>query len=309
MEAGAGAAGDRDEQDREHRVPEIRSRRAIRQYFRKRRILHGITAEDDADAGSQQRRIQEVTAQRAARLQQQPHRHHAGDQAIYEDQQAPDLLLGGQAVKRQHDRNIGTSPDRHADQRQEDRHRQVFGQSAEPHQATHDQRQDQIHDRRGSNATASDDIAVFQNHFADERAGGYVGERYDDIDQSDPDENHEQEPGPTRHVDPDDFRDGTGLVPDGGDQRAHVVHAADEDAAQHNPDKCRNPTEHDARQNRPVDRAGRGDRGEVLPQQHALLGRNIVQSVVDFACRRDPRIIQLEYLFGQVCTVRAISYV
>ena len=69
------------------------------------------------------------------------------------------------------------------------------------------------------------------------------------------------------------------------DERREVVHGADEDDAERDPEHARHPAELLAGEDRPGDRAGRGDRAEVLPEQVEGPRRDEVDAVVD-ASRR-----------------------
>jgi hypothetical protein len=65
-----------------------------------------------------------------------------------------------------------------------------------------------------------------------------------------------------------------------GHQGREVVHRADEDHAHRDPQQRRQPAELPGGQDRPDDRAGRGDGAEVLAEQVERLGRHEVDAVL-----------------------------
>ena len=68
---------------------------------------------------------------------------------------------------------------------------------------------------------------------------------------------------------------------DRGEERAKIVHAAEEDASDHYPEEDGDPAE-DCRLNRAVDRARTGDRGEVVSHQNGCFSGDVVHSVFEF---------------------------
>jgi len=73
-------------------------------------------------------------------------------------------------------------------------------------------------------------------------------------------------------------------------RRHEVVHAAEEDAAQDDPQQGGSPAVED-RQHRPDDRSGPGDRREMVREDHRGLGGDVVASVIDGHGRRDPGLL------------------
>ena len=71
-------------------------------------------------------------------------------------------------------------------------------------------------------------------------------------------EDDEQALGPQADAAGDDLADGAALVAQRGEQGAEVMHAAEEDAAEDDPEKDRNPSK-DSRLNSTGDRTGTGD--------------------------------------------------
>ena len=77
----------------------------------------------------------------------------------------------------------------------------------------------------------------------------------------------------------DHLRDRTGFVANGGHERREVVHAADEDAADEDPQECRHPAERHSGEDRADDRSGRRNRREMLPEQELRRDRLVVDVV------------------------------
>ena len=82
MEAGAGTAGNGDEKYREHRRPEMFAKTAVGVKIGKGGIINFIAAKHNADCRYNKGNVKEVTAKRAAGLQQKPHRHHCRYKAV-----------------------------------------------------------------------------------------------------------------------------------------------------------------------------------------------------------------------------------
>ena len=82
----------------------------------------------------------------------------------------------------------------------------------------------------------------------------------------------------------DDGADGFTLMPDGEVQRNHVVRGTDEDAAEHNPGDDGAPSEI-GRHDGPYNRAGAGDGGEVVSEEHRRVCRHVVDVVAHRVCR------------------------
>ena len=71
---------------------------------------------------------------------------------------------------------------------------------------------------------------------------------------------------------------------DRGEQSTEVMHCAEEDTADDNPQENGNPAE-DSGLNRSVNGAGAGDGREMMSHQDGGVGRNEVLSVVTGVCR------------------------
>ena len=90
-------------------------------------------------------------------------------------------------------------------------------------------------------------------------------------------EEDQQEQGPGTAVDEPagDVADGLAVVPDRDDQGAEVVDGADEDRAEDDPEQGRDPSPHHG-DRRADDRAGAGDRGEVVAEDDGPGRRHVV---------------------------------
>jgi len=91
-----------------------------------------------------------------------------------------------------------------------------------------------------------------------------------------------------------DVGNAAGLVPDARYQRRHIVNAADQNAADQNPNQRRNPTEQQPRDDRADDRPRRRDRREVLREQIGRRRRHEVFAVIDLAGRGGGIAVQFE---------------
>ena len=104
----------------------------------------------------------------------------------------------------------------------------------------------------------------------------------------------------------DNGTDGLALVADRCEQSAEVMHAAEEDAADEDPQCNGNPAE-DSSLNRSVNRASAGDGGEVVTHEHRSLCGHIVNTVFHGVCGSDLVGIDSPFL-GQPSAVEDIAY-
>ena len=79
--------------------------------------------------------------------------------------------------------------------------------------------------------------------------------------------------------------------PEGGE----VVYRPGEDRPEHHPQEGRQPAPDDG-DRRSHDRRGPGHRGEVVPEQHMLVRRHVVDPVMELVRRRHEVGIELEHL-------------
>ena len=95
-------------------------------------------------------------------------------------------------------------------------------------------------------------------------------------------------------------------APHRGRQHEHVLHRAGQTDADHQPEQAGHVAVLD-RQHRADQRAGPGDRGEVMAEQHPLVGRMIVLPIVELMRRRRSQIVEHRHLRGQESAVIAIG--
>ena len=91
----------------------------------------------------------------------------------------------------------------------------------------------------------------------------------------------------------------------GREQSAEVMNAAEEDAADDDPEQNRKPAE-SCRLDRAVDRACAGDGGEVVTHQDRSFRRNVVNAILKFVCGRLARRIDSP-LLGEPAAVADVT--
>ena len=209
-----------------------------------------------------------------ARLQQHPDRQQRGDAGVHEQRDDPE-------GRRRHPEGGGGQLDR---VRVAEQDQGVEGCDAD------DRGEQQVH------PPAVDHLPDDQGHedgspSGDHRAGGRDqqvldddGEGRDHHEQQQEDHDEEQVAPARPDVAPREHPHRAAAVAGGGPQRAHVVHAGEEDGAERDPEERREPAP-DHRDGRPDDRGGTGDRGEVVAPQHELVGRHEVDAVVHLVRR------------------------
>ena len=96
-------------------------------------------------------------------------------------------------------------------------------------------------------------------------------------------------------------------MPHRGEQHDHIVHAAREHAADENPEQAGHVAElggqHGSEQG-----AGCGDGGEMVPEEHVLVGIHIVVAVGVLDGRRHTGVIQVQHLVCNEQAVKTIPY-
>ena len=269
VEAGAGAAGDRDEQEREQGLagrvlPAVEGGSFDR----------GGTGEggaDDGDDSDDHHAIEQEGAQVVTRLEQDPDRQQRSDRDVDRDEEHPEGTAEVQAdeLAEHNDENDADDAD--------DRGRTDLGVLA-VHEEAEDSGDDDEEDG-GHGRGAVGRIGGGGRIDRNEGAGHDSGEGGDDQDQNGEGEDDEEALGLDAHGVLHDLADGAAVVTDGGEQSAEVVHGAKEDAAEHTPQENGDPTK-DGSLDRSVNGAGAGDGGEMVTHQDGGVGRNEVLSVV-----------------------------
>ena len=189
--------------------------------------------------------------------------------------------------------------------------------------AGHDSGQD--HERAGDRAVAdrvrrlrSVQVLADQQRDRDrqedrERPPRRVGQRVDDGDaeagQSDHDDeedgDHGRDARQRRDLGARDLRQRLPVTPHRRRQRDEVVHRPAQDDAEGEPQQARQIPEL-RRQHRPDQRPGPGDGREVMPEEHPLVGRDVVLPVLEPMRRRDAGVIERHHLRGEESRVVAI---
>ena len=88
-----------------------------------------------------------------------------------------------------------------------------------------------------------------------------------------------------------DLRQRFPAAPQARGQHEKILHRPGQADADHDPEQPRHISEL-RRQHRPDQRPRAADRGEVMAEQHPLVGRMIILPVVESDGRRDPAVVQ-----------------
>ncbi|MCY1402099.1 hypothetical protein D9M71_172310 [compost metagenome] len=295
VEAGHGATGNGDEQEREqaalpHRAGAV-GELGQRRHFQLRRDDHDADGQGNDGADLQEGR-QVVT-----RRQQQPYRQHRGDGAVG-DQHPGDLYAGEGEVRRPF-RARGDLP-------------------AQP-----DGAEQQRHaDHRDLADAAGADVAHVQAHEDRDRDGRHYGEHapralgqgfHHDQRQHREDDHHdhegaEQGDGPRHlaHFLAHQFAQRTAVAAGGDEQDHEVLHRTGQHHAGDKPERA-GQVAHLRGEYRAHQRAGAGDGGEVVTEEHVLVGRHVVQAIVVDDRGRGPVGVQLHHLGGDEQAVIAVG--
>ena len=276
MEAGNSTAGDRDEQGREQEA-------AVYLEAGESRQLDGGVREQDAQNRCDDHEVQQIAVQIIAGLQQNPHRGDGSHCAVYEYEYTPEEH--GAPVAGQRPDDTGSHAQRQNGNATKAGHSQVGMLTVYQEAEDNGQRDEQ--QGSGCNRTVG---SIVNNSTV--RAGSYIVEGFgDDIRESGVNQQHDQpgedaehQLGLVRHALAHNRANGQALVAHGYEQGGEVLHSADEDAADQNPQQNGDPAE-EGSLDRPVDGACAGDRREVMAQQNRSLGRTVVHAVFQFISR------------------------
>ena len=281
VEAGDGAAGDGDEQGRDQiAAAGLPAGEGLELE------LAAPGAAEDADESQDHHAVQQEAGQIVTRLEEYPDREQGGQGDVHGDEDYP----GG---TRQVDADVQADEgdDDDADDADDGRGTDL-GAPAVDEVAEDDGYDDeqQARGRRGGVAGGvvhahGDEVvgvAVGINGGL-ERTGNDGGEARDDEDEHQQREDDEELVGLGADVVLYDLADGAAAVTDGREQSAEVVHGAEEDTADDDPEENGQPAEH-SRLDGAVDGAGAGDGREVVAHQDGGVGRDKVL-VVEFGVR------------------------
>ena len=269
VEAGAGAAGDRDEQEREQGLAG-----GVLPAVEGRAFHGGSTGEGTADNGDDRddhHAIEQEGAQVVTGLEQNPDREHRSNRDVNGNEEHPEGTAEVQADILAKD-NDGDDAENADDGGRADL--RVLAVHEEAEDSGNDDEQD-----GGHCSGAVGGIGGCRRINRHEGACDNRREGGDDQDQNGQGEDDEQTLGLDAHGVLHDLTDRAAVVTDGGEQRAKVVHGAEEDATEDAPQENRHPAE-DCSLDRSVNRACAGDGREVVTHQNGGVCRNEVLAVV-----------------------------
>ena len=275
VEAGDSAAGDGGEQHGEHRS-------GVALGVEHGQAVHGGMAHHNGHGRQDQHGVQQEGGQIVTGLEQDPDGGDGGDQNVHAHDPHP--RGGGQVdgVEVQADEDDGHDGD-HADDGGN-----ADGSVAAVDAVTEDDGdQDEQQGHHGHLRVGLRGLHV-QNavHIGGAEGAGHDGrESGHDQNQGQIRENDEQALGAQGHVGGDDLADGLAAVADRGEQRAEVMHAAEENTADQDPQRAGQPAEAKARgADGAGDGARAGDGGEVVAHQDGSLCGDIVHAVLHGMC-------------------------
>ena len=304
MEAGHSAAGDGHEQSGEHITQ--RSAAGCQGIIEpgKRGHIHGGGAADDAHDSQDHHAVQQEGAQVVTGLQQDPHGGDGSNADVQTDNDHPHGVVQIDGMPVQADDHADHDADDADDRGNAQRRVAAIDKEAED-----DGHQDEHDGDDGGGGIGSGSRIV---HSAVSGIGGLEGVGHDGgegrhhQDQGQVSEGDKQLLGLGTDGVADDLTDGLALVANGGEQGAEVMHAAEEDTADQDPQHNGDPTEHSGL-NGAVDGAGTGDRGEMVTHQHGSLGRTIILAILHGMGRSRTGVIHAP-LLGQPAAVEDITY-
>ena len=274
MEAGASAAGDRDEQSREERggAGEVVPAAECGDF-------DGHAGADDTDESNDHHAVEQEGAQIVTRLEQDPDRQQRSNRDIDSNEDDPE---GTAAVDTdvEADENDGNDADDTDDRSRAD------GNVLAVHEVTEDNGNDNEEERGRCGGCLGIDFTGGEQGVGrvGKCAGNNGGEGCNNENQNEQCEDREEDLCTLAHAVLDDFADRAAVVADGSEQSTKVMHCAEEDAAEDAPEEYRNPAENSCL-DRSVDRACACDGREMVAHQNGRVGRNEVLSVVAGVCR------------------------
>ena len=229
--------------------------------------------------------------------QQQPHRQHRGDEAVADDGQrqrrAGEIEIGRQR------RILGHRTAEDQRQQQQDRaDRRHLADAPRP-----DETRIEAHDQRDRNRAEHREGAPRAAHQRLHHDEGEHGED-DDADQQHAEAGDAS--GDGAHLGAHHVAERTAVAPRGKEQHGHVLHRAGEHDAGENPQRARQIA-HLRGEDGPDQRAGAGDRREMVAEQHVAVGRHVIEAVVAPIGRRLPRRVDPERAVGDEEAVEAIG--
>ena len=282
MEAGDSAAGDGDEQGREEACVAVEAAPAC-----EGGQINVSAGEENTDDSNDHHAVEQEGAEVVTRLEQHPDRKQRSKHDVNCDEEDPE---GTAAV----DTEVQTCDNDGNDADDTDDGSGAYLAVLAVDEVAED-KGDNDKEQRGScgRSVAADvsttdgeqrncGLTILRN--GDEGTGDNCGEGSDNENKNEQCEDGEQPLCLDAHAVLDDLADGAAVVTDRGEQSTEVMHCAEEDTADDNPQENGNPAE-DSGLNRSVNGAGAGDGREMMSHQDGGVGRNEVLSVVTGVCR------------------------
>ena len=234
--------------------------------------------DDQREGGEELERVDVV-----ARLEQHPDGKHRGNIRVEQQHDAPgDDRPGGEGGIE----GVEGSP--------------IAEGNAGIHDAEGDQRGQHEVDALAVEPEADDDGDRDLDQAGEDRGREHLEDRGNDQaedgehnGQGDEQDGEEQDAGARGEDAAGDVADGLAAVTHRNDQRAEVVDRADQDRAEQHPQQRRDPAPDDG-ESGADDRSSAGDRGEVVAEDDAFGGRDVVVAVLEFDRGRDTVGIELE---------------
>ena len=296
MEAGERAAGDGDEDERNHRAADDGAA-ALGEFGERGHVEVGHDEHDAEGQRADGADLQEG-GQVVARQEQHPHGQDRRGEAVHRDQDGHGLLvdvepaegfrMGGDVRSGQD----AQGKQDHAD----DGGAEHIALAPDLHVQAHD---DGDRDGRGHGVGGPQAVVHGVDH-----GDGQARQRQQEDGKHGP-----RRYGAGRLVDflRGDVGEALPPVPHRGEQHDHIVHAACEHAADENPEQAGHVAElggqHGAEQG-----AGGGDGGEMVPEEHVLVGIHVIVAVGVLDGRRHTGVIQVQHLVCNEQAVKTIPY-
>ena len=298
VEARDGAARDRDEDEREEGARHERP--AAGRESADGRRLHLGADEEHRDDDEGDRSDLHVARQVVAGTEQHPHGQDRREEPVGRDRGRERRLREREEVRRARPRMARREESAEDDTRHEQRH-------ADGRRLAHAARPDPVHveahqqrdgDRRGDR----------------ERPPGALGERLDDDepedrerdDDDEEDRDHRDDAAQRADLVARDLRERTAAAPEGSAEDDEVLHGTGEADAEHEPQEAGEPAEL-GREDRPDERPGARDRGEVMsPEDPAVRGMKIL-AVAARVRRRGAPVVQADHATREKSAVEAVE--
>ena len=229
MEARDSATGNRDEEDREERLPlDLEGDEGGH-------LDDGI-GDEHAEDGARDHAEEQEDAQVVTRLHQEPHGQDGGDEAVGKDDVAPNRRIEIERIR-------NTDGEHGDDERDGDEKLyHARGLHAADEESEAHRHEDVEHRNRGGRRVRHGETAVLGE--AVERVRDDVGESGDDEEREEPAKQQEETPPRLADVLFDEHPHRAALVAHRRIERAKILHSAKEDAADEQPEEGREPAEH-----------------------------------------------------------------